>query len=223
MQKLILENASNTLIEQARRMAAAMNVETEVSDVDFTYDESPEGRWTQLVLASQGTRLWSNTANSNSPLYAGKLPEEGDDRVMKLVILDLAYAKQSFDFFKKFGVTYIGRINVDPRDIIVVDHKKAADRHDVVLSEDIKNLLASAPATWWGAVGIVSAGNPDKLDAFINTLMDVVPIVFTTGAAAKLKYAGREYVHLGKPTADPRYGIDMREAAYRLSNKLAQQ
>jgi hypothetical protein len=161
--------------------------------------------------------LWSNTANKNSPIYAGPLPSTG--READLVIADLVYTKQQLDFFKSFGVVYIGRVEVDPRNLLVIDHKKAKERHDVHLSEPLGALLSASPADWWGSLGVVSAGSVDKLQAFVEAMPDVVPLVYSTGAAAKLKFFGLEYVHLDEPklledgNPNLRYGRDMRGRA----------
>lgn len=223
--KLILEDASPELFEYIQSHSADILKSTTVSGVDFQYDNTGRGRWNQMVLAAQGARLWSNKPNKDSPLYAGPLPS--NPRGVDLMIADLIYTKQQLDFHKKFGVTYIGRVHLDPRSMLVLDHKKPADRHDVALSEPLDALLSASPANWWGSMGIVSAGNVEKLEAFVNTYLDTIPMVISTGAAAKMKFAGRDYVHLNDPKftdtgkPDIQYGLEMRGRVNDLSKKLA--
>lgn len=217
--KLILDEAPQELIEYIRdNLPESLEGAVEVVSLDgIEYNDSALGRWTQLVLAGEGARLWSNTVNKNSPIYAGLLPStwKGAD----LVIADLVYTKQQLDFYKSFGVTYVGRVEVDPRNILVIDHKKAKERHDVHLSEPVGALLSASPADWWGSVGIVSAGSVDKLQAFLEAMPDVVPLTYTTGAAAKLRFFGLDFVELAEPkylennVPDLKYGRNMRGMA----------
>lgn len=217
--KLILDEAPKELIEYVvRHLPAVLKDAVEIISLDgLEYNDSALGRWTQLVLAGEGARLWSNSANKNSPLYAGPLPTTGKEA--DLVIADLVYTTQQLDFFKQFGVVYIGRVEVDPRNLLVIDHKKAIERHDVHLSQALGALLSAAPSDWWGSLGVVSAGSVDKLEAFMSAMPDVVPLVYSTGAAAKLNYFSLDYVHLDEPkyleNGNPnlKYGRDMRGRA----------
>lgn len=220
--KLILDEAPQELIEYIRdHLPESLEGEVEVVSLDgIEYNDSALGRWTQLVLAGEGARLWSNKVNKNSPIYAGPLPSTWKDA--DLVIADLAYTKQQLDFYKSFGVTYIGRVEVDPRNLLVIDHKKAKERHDVHFSEPVGALLSASPPDWWGSVGVVSAGSVDKLQAFLEAMPDVVPLAYTTGAAAKLRFFGLDFVELNEPKylennmPDLKYGRNMRG----LSNSL---
>lgn len=212
--KLILENASRELTEYIQSHSADILKSTSVTGVDFQYDDSGEGRWNQLVLASQGTRLWTDRTNKNSPLYAGPLPTT--HRGVEMMIADLVYTKQQLDFYKGFGVVYIGRVEVDPRNLLLIDHKKATARHDVHLSEPLSAFLSALPADWWGSLGIVSAGSVDKLQAFLEAIPDAVPLVYSPGAAAKLRFFGLDFVELDEPKLletgkpDLKYGRDVR-------------
>lgn len=212
--KLILENASRELTEYIQSHSADILKSTSVTGVDFQYDDTGEGRWDQLVLASQGARLWSDRVNRNSPLYAGPLPTTS--RGVEMVLADLRYTKQQLDFYKSFGVVYIGRVEVDPRNLLVIDHKKAVERHDVHLSEPLSAFLSALPADWWGSLGIVSAGSVDKLQTFMEAIPDAVPLVYTSGAAAKLRFFGLDFVELDEPKRletgkpDLKYGRDVR-------------
>jgi len=217
--KLILDEAPIALIEYiSTHLPESLRGEVEVASPDeFEYNDSALGRWTQLVLAGEGARLWSNTVNKNSPIYAGNLPSTS--READLAIADLVYTKQQLDFYKSFGVTYIGRVEVDPRNLLVIDHKKAKERHDVYLSEPLGALLSASPADWWGSLGVVSAGSVDKLQAFVEAMPDVVPLAYTDGAAAKLRYLDVDHVKLDEPkyledgSPDLRYGRNMRGLA----------
>lgn len=216
--KLIFENAPQSLLDEVQAGSAEILKSTSVTGVDFQYtNDTPEGRWTQLVMASKGTRLWSDRPNKLSPLYAGKLPTT--DREIELILRDLEYSQLRTNIVADYNVCYIGRTYVQPRNLIVIDHKKAAERQDVHLSEPLRDLLTAAPFDWWGSLGIVSSGSPDRLVAFLDGHPDVVPLTYTTGGMAKLKYAGREFVHLGVPRPDSDYGIDMRVRSNALFNK----
>lgn len=217
--KLILDEAPIDLVDYIyANLPDTLRGEVEVVSLDgIEYNDSAFGRWTQLVLAGEGARLWSNNPNKNSPIYAGPLPATGKEA--DLVIADLVYTKQQLDFYKSFGVVYIGRVEVDPRSLLVIDHKKAKERHDVHLSEPLGALLSASPADWWGSVGVVSAGSVEKLQAFMSAIPDVVPIVYTEGAAAKLRYLDIDHVRLDEPkhledgSADLKYGRNMRGLA----------
>lgn len=217
--KLILDEAPLDLIRYIRdHLPASLAGSVEIISPDeIEYNDSALGRWTQLALAGEGARLWSNTVNSNSPIHAGPLPSTG--KAADLVLADLVYTKQQLDFFKGFGVTYIGRVEVDPRNLLVIDHKKAKERHDVHLSEPLAALLSASPADWWGSLGVVSAGSVDKLQAFLEAMPDVVPVVYSAGAAAKLRYLDIDHVQLEEPkyledgSPDLKYGRNMRGLA----------
>jgi hypothetical protein len=213
--KLILDEAPKELIEYIHDHLPESLEDVEIVSLDgIEYNDSALGRWTQLVLAGEGARLWSNTANKNSPLHAGALPSTG--KGADLVIADLVYTKQQLDFFKGFGVVYIGRVEVDPRNLLIIDHKKASLRHDVHLSEPLSAFLSALPADWWGSLGVVSAGSVDKLQAFLEAMPDTVPLVYSTGAAAKLRFFGLDFVDLVEPKylegtkPDMKYGRDVR-------------
>ena len=217
--KLILDEAPIELIGYIRdHLPESLRDEVEMAGPDeFEYNDSALGRWTQLTLAGEGARLWSNTVNKNSPIYAGPLPSTG--KGADLVIADLVYTKQQLDFYKGFGVVYIGRVEVDPRNLLVIDHKRAKERHDVHLSEPLGALLSASPVDWWGSLGVVSAGSVDKLQAFLEAMPDVVPLAYTVGAAAKLRYLDVDFVELDEPKylddgkPDLKYGRNMRGLA----------
>lgn len=219
--KLIFENSPQSLLDSVQAGSAEILKSTSVTGVDFQFDDTPEGRWQQLALAAQGTRLWSNKVNRNSPLWAGKLPTT--DAEIELVLRDLEFAEMRAKTLASYKVCYIGRSYVQPRNLLVIDHKRTpADRHDATLTKPLRDLLSAAPFDWWGSLGIVSASSPARLSAFLEDHQDVVPMAYTNGATAKLKFAGRDYVHLGTPTPDSNYGVDMRVRSNRLSAEMAQ-
>lgn len=220
--KLFLEDAPNNLIEYLKPKLADFPETVEISGIDFLYDDSPQSRWEQLVLAAQGARLYTNKENTNSPLYAGPLPKDGPKA--DLIPIDLNYARKQRDYIQSFGVTYIGRTYVNPRAILVVDHKKPAERVDVSLPETLEWILRDAPVDWWGTMAVCSTGNVDKLERLLNAIPDVIPMVLSTGSAAKVKFCGYDYVYLNEPKPGPRdfrYGADMRGRTNDLSRKLA--
>jgi len=176
-------------------------------------------RWHQLRLATLGARVFSNTFDKDSALYAGPVPEA--EKIRK-VSVDAAMAETRAGHFASLGVNYLGRTKLNPRNIFVLDNKKGNNLHDPSKDPTLEALYASLPADWWGTCAFVSSGNPDKLVAFLDEFQgDVIPLAFTTGAFAKLKYAGLEYVEMGVPDGTPAYGIAAREASNRLSYKLS--
>lgn len=217
--KLILQDAPEELIEYIQPKLVENLESTSVSGVDFQYDDTATGRWNQLVLAGQGSRLWSDKENKNSPLYAGPLPKNSKEA--DLVVADLLYTQSRLDRFLSYRVTYIGRVALDPRNILVIDHKKASERQDVHLSEALSAVLSASPKDWWGSLGIASSGNADALEGFLSSMPDVIPLAYSEGASAKLRYANREFVSLEKPEPVLTYGMNMRGSANDLSRKLA--
>lgn len=216
--KLILDEAPKELIVYLHTHLPETLEEVEIVSLDgIEYNDSALGRWTQLTLAGEGARLWSNKENKNSPIYAGRLPTDG--RGADLVLADLLYTKQQLDFYKSFGVVYIGRVEVDPRNLLVIDHKKASERHNVHLSEPLSAFLSALPADWWGSLGIVSAGSVDKLQAFLEAMPDVVPLAYTAGGSAKLRHLDIDFVELDEPKylegtkPDLKYGRNVRGLA----------
>lgn len=207
--KIILDNAP----EELHKAVASHGIET--SPVDFPYNDSPESRWHQMVLASQGVRLWSNTPSPESPLYAGPLPV--NDETLKPMLVEYNFVQLQREYFESFGVTYIGRIDLNPRYVVLTSHKKAGERHTEVLSDDLRDLLTGLTDDWWGALGIVSTGSVDKLETFIDAMPDIVPIAYTTASASKLKYAGWDFVYADTPRPDKRYGIEIRERVSRFT------
>jgi hypothetical protein len=223
--KLIFEDAPDNLYEYLDSITESVDIlkSVEVGKLDFPIDDSPESRWNQLKWAAKGARLYSNVKRVESPLYAGPLPKNGND--IQIILADLNYTKQQLEYMSQFGVTYIGRIQTDPRNLLVLDHKKASARHDTYLSEALSAILTASPADWWGSLGIVSAGNADKLQAFLNATADAIPFCYSSGAAAKLKYSGREFVLFDDPASWTKkaefHGMELRGLTNDLSKKLA--
>lgn len=178
-------------------------------------------RWTQLRLSALGARVFSDRDfDKESPLWAGPVPES--DKIRK-VSVDASIAETRAVHFASFGVNYIGRTKLSPRNIFVLDNKKGNPLHDPSKDGTLESLYASLPDDWWGSCGFVSSGNPDKLCAFLDDFQgDVIPLAFTTGAFSKLKYLGLEYVEMAVPDGTAEYGVTAREASNRLSYKLSE-
>jgi len=186
-----------------------------------TYN-TPKGlsRWSQLVFASLGVRVYTDKLDETSPVWAGPIPEV--DKIRK-VFVDATNADTRAGHFASFGVNYIGRSKLNPRNIFVLDNKKGNPLHDPAKDASLEALYASLPDDWWGSCGFVSSGNPDKLGAFLDEFQgDVIPLAFTTGAFSKLKYLGLEYVEMGVPDGTTAYGVTARERSNRLSYKLSE-
>lgn len=186
---------------------------------DILYDGTvADLRWQDLRLASKGVRRWTLRADENSPTYAGTLT---DSTEVREIVADALFADGKTKYFNGFGVNYLGRTNLDPRTIIVVDNKGNNKEHSPAKSPEIDALLSSLPEEWWSSLGIVSSGNVDKLGDFLDMISESLPLVYTNGAEAKLKYLGMDYTRIGNPTPDVKYGYSVREASYRLNWRLA--
>ncbi len=180
-------------------------------------------RWRHLRLASLGARLYSSRIDENhwafnSPLFAGPIPAA--DKTRKVAV-DGAFAEGRASYFRQFGVNYIGRANVDPQNIFVLDNKKGNPLHDSTKDASLEALYASLPDDWWKLCGFVSTGNINKLEAFLEAVPSVIPIAFTTGAMSKIKFCGFEYVDGIAPNPDEKYGVRVRDGANRLSYQLS--
>lgn len=189
---------------------------------EIELSDKPE-RWGHLCLAALGARLYSNRVDENhwafnSPLFAGPIPPE--DKTRKVAV-DGAFAEGRAGYFQQFGVNYIGRTNVDPQNIFVLDNKKGNPRHSPAVDTTLEALYDSLPDDWWHLCGFVSTNNITKLEAFLEAVPSVIPIAYTTGGMAKMKSLGFDYVEASTPTPTPDYGIRVRDAANRLSYKLS--
>lgn len=184
--------------------------------------DEPE-RWKHLWLASLGARLYSNKVDENhwafnSPLYAGPIPAAEKTRK---VAVDAAFAEGRASYFRQFGVNYVGRANVDPQNIFVLDNKKGNPLLDPSKDATLEALYASLPDDWWQLCGFVSTGNVNKLEAFFEAVPSIIPIAFTTGAKSKINFCGFDHVDAIAPNPDEKYGIQVRDAANRLSYRLS--
>jgi hypothetical protein len=186
--------------------------------VDVLHNPSSLSRWGQLRLASLGARVFSDDLTEESPVWAGPIPTE--DKIRKVAV-EGAFAEGRAAYFASRGVNYVGRANLDPRNIFVLDNKKGNPLHDPSKDATLEALYASLPDDWWGSCGFVSTGNVDKLEAFFDALPETIPLAYTTGAFSKLRYFGREYVDLTVPDGTEAYGIKLRDRANRLSYDLS--
>ena len=188
--------------------------------VDIHNDLKSLSRWEQLVWASRGVRVFSNDFDEDSPIYAGTVPSL--EKVRRAAV-DAANAETRAGHMLRYGVNYIGRTKLSPRNVFILDNKKGNPLHDPALDADLAALYASLPSDWWGSCGFVSSGNVERLETFLTSddMASVIPLGYTTGAYAKLKFMGLEYVEAGKPSSDPAYGIHIRDRANRLSYKLS--
>jgi hypothetical protein len=186
--------------------------------VDVISEPDKLSRWKQLYLASLGARVYSDSLDENSPIWAGSVPE--DDKLRR-VSVDASFADGRASYFADFKINYIGRTNLDPRNIFVLDNKKGNRLHDPSKDETLEALYASLPDEWWGSCAFVSTGNVDRLGAFLESQPEVIPLTFTTGGSAKLKSFDRPFVTVGAPTGKTEYGIEVRNLSNRLSYDLS--
>jgi hypothetical protein len=185
-----------------------------------TYN-TPKGlsRWTQLVFASRGVRIYTDQLDDESPVWAGPVPSL--DKIRKITV-DGAFAEGRAGLFAGYGVNYIGRTKLNPRNIFVLDNKKGNPLHDPAKDATLEALYGSLPDDWWGSCAFVSTANADKLEAFFEAFPDMIPLAYTTGGFAKLKFFALDYVKLTPPDGTAEYGINVREASNRLSYKLSE-
>lgn len=191
-----------------------------IAEIGLT--DEPE-RWKHLWLASLGARLYSNRVDEkhwafDSPLHAGPIPAA--DKTRKVAV-DGAFAEGRASYYRQFGVNYVGRANVDPQNIFVLDNKKGNPLHDPSKDAALEALYASLPDDWWKLCGFVSTPNISKLEAFFEAVPSIIPIAFTTGARAKISFFGFDYVDGIAPNPDVKYGIQVRDSVNRLSYKLS--
>lgn len=185
-----------------------------------TYN-TPKGlaRWSQLVFASIGVRYFTDGLDEDSPIWAGSVPAL--DKVRKASV-DASFAEGRAAYFAEFGVNYIGRTAVDPRNIFVLDNKAKNKLHDPAKDATLEALYGSLPDDWWGSCAFVSTGNINKLEAFFDAQPELIPLTFTTGGEAKLKSIKRDFVTVDVPNGTTEYGITVRNKSNRLSYDLAQ-
>ena len=62
---------------------------------------------------------------------------------------------------------------------------------------------------FWKESGFVSAGNVEKLEEFFEHIDHAVPITYTNGGRAKLKFFARNYVNALVPKVTDRYKFDL--------------
>ncbi len=188
--------------------------------VDIHNDLKSLSRWEQLVMASHGVRAFSNDFDEDSPIYAGMVPETNK---IRRAYVDASNAETRAGHMAQYGVNYIGRTKLSPRNVFILDNKKGNALHDPSLDTTLEALYASLPDDWWGSCGFVSSGNIERLEAFLTSddMFSVIPLGYTTGSYSKLKFMGLDYVEAGIPKNDPAYGITVRDAANRLSYKLS--
>jgi hypothetical protein len=188
--------------------------------VDIHNDLKSLSRWEQLVWATRGVRAFSNDFDEDSPIYAGMVPEPSK---VRRAYVDASNAETRAVHMATYGVNYIGRTKLSPRNVFVLDNKKGNPLHDPSLDATLEALYASLPDDWWGSCAFVSSGNVERLEAFLTSddMFSVIPLGYTTGAFSKLKFMGLDYVQAGVPKNDPAYGITVRDAANRLSYKLS--
>ncbi|UDL16785.1 hypothetical protein SEA_ATUIN_92 [Arthrobacter phage Atuin] len=191
-------------------------------DLVTEYEDPATQRWSEMVLASKGARLFSDTENKNSPLWAGKLPTSKTD--YDKMIAGAKFADGRAAYFREFNVNYIGRTNLSPRNVILLDNKKGNAQHSPLIDESLAPLYSGMEEDWWGSCALVSTGNVDRLASFFDEFIDeVVPLGYTSGSHAKLKSFGVDFAKIPAPSDDPTWGRRVREIANRLSYNLSLQ
>lgn len=194
--------------------------DSHIIDTLSNFRQKLSGRWDHLSYASHGVRVFSDDFDKNSPLYAGPVPSL--DKARKVVV-DAANADTRAVHYREYGVNYVGRTKLSPRNIFVLDNKKGNPSHDPSLDPSLEALYASLPDDWWGSCGFVSTSNVNHLGTFLEDFQgDVIPLAYTTGAFGKLRHLNYEYVDTGIPQNTPQFGIKVRDMANRLSYKLSQ-
>ena len=188
--------------------------------VDIHSDLKSLTRWEQLVWASLGVRVFSDDFDKESPIYAGSVPEPNK---VRRAAVDASNAATRAGHMATYGVNYVGRTKLSPRNVFILDNKKGNPLHDPSKDPVLEALYASLPDDWWGSCGFVSAGNIERLEAFLlsDDMRSAIPLGYTTGSFSKLRFMALEYVEAGVPNGRPEYGVTVRDAANRLSYKLS--
>lgn len=176
-----------------------------------TGDDVAKIRYFDLYMASLGGRYFGFDTYKTFPTYAGPKLETREE--LKQAIVDALYARARSDLFNSFGVTYIGRVFSDPRNILLVDNRKGQHMHAPWNSEEMANFYSSLHDEWWHDLGIVSANNVTKLEAFLDQIDYSQPLAYTSGARSKLKFCARDYkdIIVPKEMNNSQYGINLRE------------
>ena len=175
-------------------------------------------RWEQLRLATLGAKVFSNTMSPEFPTFESTVPSE--DKIRKVEVAG-RNAETRAGLFKSYGVNYLGRTHLSPRNIFVLDNKGKNPLHDPAKDPLLDALYESLPEDWWGSCGFVSAGNINKLQAFLEDIPDTIPLTWTSGGKAKLSHFGFPFATVEEPKSTENYGRTVREKANRLSYQLS--
>lgn len=172
-------------------------------------------RWAHLSGAAEGKRVYGPELEylSESPMHGGDLtdPEQ--------ILRDAAYVDGRAKYLHDLKVKYIGRTAVDPKNIVLLDHKGSDP-----LGFDAPNiafLVASLPEgdelTPWSNTAFVAVKNVDHLADLADFMPGANFVAFSESAKAKLRHIGRDFAEIEDPAdfsgAPLKYGIRMRAAA----------
>lgn len=191
----------------------------DIENIEFK-DVASE-RWAHLRLASLGARFWApaNKPTTQSPIYSSKALS-GSSTDLDTIVVDAVYAEGKAAYVQSLGVNYVGRTYVDPRTIVLVDYK-GDKTHDPDRDQIVHDILTSLPndrkpESAWGAFGIVSTSNTDRLGDFLAYMEETNILSYSPGGLAKLRHLGRDYGEVGQPNSDRAYGVHLRETSARL-------
>lgn len=223
--KILEKNGQTPLIDPEETDFLDKYIPGEGVDVIYSAygdaNDTATARYVELYLASLGARYWGTALDENSPIYAGDLALDEDQ--LDRALIDATYAENRAVLFHTFGVKYVGPTFIDPKHILVLGNKAGIHTHSPVKNEHIRNLLTPLPVDWWKTLGIVSAGNINKLVNFMDHLDFALPLTYTDSGRSKLKYLKREFAEIDTPRNDKAYGLHVREQANRLSYRLSLQ
>lgn len=195
---------------------SGLNVIVKASPVSPDVDDSERAwrRWADMLMASKGVRTWGGN-RLMSPTRAGEEPRD-----VREVITDAQLAEGKAAYVAEFGVNYLGRVNMDPRTIVLVDYR--GDKlHNPHSDARVEDLLASLPEdvrtgkteTSWTSFGIASTSNVKKLRDFVEYFDQTNFLAYSDGAKAKLRHLGRDFGEVEEPRSDAKYGISLRGAS----------
>lgn len=159
------------------------------------------GRLEDNMLSSKGVRFWHNGFEDKlSPTYAGK------PTTVEAILREAAYAEMRAEYLQSFGVQYLGRSYVAPRNVVLVDSEE--DYRTI-----LKNLPTGDDLAPWSSTAFVAAPNLRTLRKFVDDHFDTNFLAYSTKDKNRLKKIGVDVGELPKPTDEPAYGVRVRSTA----------
>lgn len=143
-------------------------------------------------------------------------PKNYDTDLLNIIIKDAVYAEQMANVYATQGVNYFGRTFTMPRTILVLENKKNNKNFDPRINEDARKILEVLPEGYWNTFSVVSSGNLDVLEEFLNNfLWSTNPVAYGETVVARLKYKNVEFSEIKPPEVSDNYSYHIRVMADR--------